>query len=218
VELFAGTVAENIARFEPGANPTAVIAAARAAEIHDLILRLPEGYDTRIWDGGVGLSAGQRQSVGLAQALYGNSFLVILDEPDANLDAEGENALTQAILKIRRRGDIAVVIAHRPSALAALDLVLMMTDGRAQAFGPKDEFLKRVLWPTAVLGEAKLWDRAFRRSAESVSDRPAVQGSCPSSRIESLSASEITWPAIDIASRENGPSGHSLHGLVMLLI
>jgi ATP-binding cassette subfamily C protein len=155
VELFAGTVAENIARFEPGANPAAVIAAARAAEVHDLILRLPEGYDTRIGEGGVGLSAGQRQRVGLARALYGNPFLVILDEPNANLDAEGENALTQAILGIRRRGGIAVVIAHRPSALAALDLVLMMADGRTQAFGPKDEVLKRVLRPTAVLAEAR---------------------------------------------------------------
>ncbi|MEH3118187.1 MAG: type I secretion system permease/ATPase [Methylorubrum populi] len=150
VELFAGTVAENIARFEPGAPAEAVIAAAKAAGVHELILRLPEGYDTRIGEGGSGLSAGQRQRVGLARALYREPFLVVLDEPNANLDSEGENALTQAILGVRQRGGICVVVAHRPSALAALDLILMMADGRAQAFGPKDEILKRVLRPTSA--------------------------------------------------------------------
>ena len=147
VELFAGTVAENIARFEPGAPSEAVIAAARAAGVHELILRLPEGYDTRIGEGGSGLSAGQRQRIGLARALYRDPFLVVLDEPNANLDSEGENALTEAIAGVRRRGGVCVVVAHRPSALAALDLILMMADGRAQAFGPKDEILKRVLRP-----------------------------------------------------------------------
>lgn len=116
--------------------------------VHELILRLPDGYDTRIGEGGSGLSAGQRQRVGLARALYRDPFLVVLDEPNANLDSEGENALTQAILGVRQRGGICVVVAHRPSALAALDLILMMADGRAQAFGPKDEILKRVLRPT----------------------------------------------------------------------
>ncbi|WP_244948461.1 type I secretion system permease/ATPase [Methylobacterium oxalidis] len=147
VELFAGTIAENISRFEPSPDPEHVIAAARAAGVHELILRLSEGYDTRIGEGGAGLSAGQRQRVGLARALYRDPFLVILDEPNANLDNEGENALTQAILGVRQRGGICVVVAHRPSALAAVDLVLMMADGRAQAFGPKDEVFKRVLRP-----------------------------------------------------------------------
>ncbi|KAB1067564.1 type I secretion system permease/ATPase, partial [Methylobacterium planeticum] len=147
VELFAGSVSENISRFEPEADPEVVIAAAKAAGVHELILRLSEGYDTRIGEGGAGLSAGQRQRVGLARALYRDPFLVLLDEPNANLDNEGENALTQAILGVRRRGGICVVVAHRPSALAAVDLVLMMADGRAQAFGPKDEVFKRVLRP-----------------------------------------------------------------------
>ena len=147
VELFAGTVAENIARFEPGAPSEAVIAAARAAGVHELILRLPEGYDTRIGEGGSGLSAGQRQRIGLSRALYRDPFLEVLDEPNANLDSEGENSLTEAIAGVRRRGGVCVVVAHRPSALAALDLILMMADGRAQAFGPKDEILKRVLRP-----------------------------------------------------------------------
>jgi PrtD family type I secretion system ABC transporter len=150
VELFAGSVSENISRFEPEADPELVIAAAKAAGVHELILRLSEGYDTRIGEGGAGLSAGQRQRVGLARALYRDPFLVLLDEPNANLDNEGENALTQAILGVRRRGGICVVVAHRPSALAAVDLVLMMADGRAQAFGPKDEVFKRVLRPAPV--------------------------------------------------------------------
>jgi ATP-binding cassette subfamily C protein len=145
VELFSGSIAENIARFQPNARADDVIAAARDAGVHELILRLPDGYDTRIGDGGAGLSAGQRQRVGLARALYGDPFLVILDEPNSNLDNEGENALTQAILGVRRRGGICVVVAHRPSALAALDLILIMADGRAQNFGPKEEILRRVL-------------------------------------------------------------------------
>ncbi|TXN07015.1 type I secretion system permease/ATPase [Methylobacterium sp. WL103] len=149
-ELFAGTVAENIGRFDPQATSEAVVAAGRAAGTHELILRLPHGYDTPLGEAGAGLSAGQRQRIGLARALYGEPFLVVLDEPNANLDAEGEHALTQAILGVRTRGGICVVIAHRPSALAAVDHVLMMADGRVQAFGPKDEVFKRVLRPAAV--------------------------------------------------------------------
>ncbi|MCJ2045600.1 ATP-binding cassette domain-containing protein, partial [Methylobacterium sp. J-078] len=161
IELFAGTIAENKALFDPAATPEAVTAAAGAAGVHELILRLSEGYDTRIGEGGAGLSAGLRQRIGLARALYGDPFLVIPDEPNANLDAEGENALTGAILGVRRRGGVCIVIAHRPSALAALDLILMMADGRAQAFGPKDEVLKRVLRPASVpASPAALQERA----------------------------------------------------------
>jgi PrtD family type I secretion system ABC transporter len=145
VELFAGTVAENIARFDPDRKPDAVIAAARAANVHDLILRLPDGYETQIGEAGTALSAGQCQRIALARALYGDPFLIVLDEPNSNLDAEGEQALTQAILSARARGRIVVVIAHRPSALAAVDLVLVMADGRTQAFGLKDEVLSKVL-------------------------------------------------------------------------
>jgi ATP-binding cassette subfamily C protein len=164
VELFAGTVADNIARFARNADPTAVIAAAKAANIHELILRLPDGYETQIGEGGTSLSAGQRQRIALARALFGDPFLVVLDEPNSNLDAEGEQALTRAILGVRARRGIAVVIAHRPSALAGCDLVLVMSDSRVQAFGPKDEVLAKVLqrpaaWPqqasaSAVSGRA----------------------------------------------------------------
>lgn len=145
VELFAGTVAQNIARFTENASSDAIVSAARAARVHDLILKLPNGYETEIGEGGAALSAGQRQRVALARALFGEPFLVVLDEPNSNLDAEGEQALSEAIMSVRARSGIVIVIAHRPSALAAVDMVLMMNEGRMQAFGPKDEVLAQIL-------------------------------------------------------------------------
>ncbi len=150
IELFDGTVAENIARFDPEKADAVVLEAARAAGVHDLILHLPDGYDTVIGEGGTNLSAGQRQRVGLARALYGNPFLVVLDEPNSNLDQEGEAALTQAIQSVRVRKGIAIVIAHRPSALNAVDKVMMMKEGRIAAFGPKEEVLEKVLTKPAA--------------------------------------------------------------------
>ena len=175
-ELFAGTIGENIARFDPEAAPEAVIAAAHAAGIHEMVLRLPEGYDTRVGEGGAGLSSGQRQRVGLARALYRDPFLVILDEPNANLDAEGENALTRAILGVRARGGICIVVAHRPSALAAVDLVLMMAEGRAQAFGPKDEVLKRVLRVAPDPAVLPAPDSLQQSSSQAGSSQQTLQG------------------------------------------
>jgi ATP-binding cassette subfamily C protein len=141
VELFAGSVARNIARFDPDASSEAIVAAAKAAGIHDLVCSLPQGYDTPIGEGGAALSGGQRQRLALARALYGEPFLVVLDEPNSNLDAEGEDALNRAIKDVRARGGIVVIVAHRPSALAAVDRILFMADGRVRAFGPKEEVL-----------------------------------------------------------------------------
>lgn len=145
VELLAGTVAQNIARFNSPVDAEAVVAAARAAGVHDLIVGLPEGYETQVGEGGSTLSAGQAQRIALARALYGNPFLVVLDEPNSNLDAEGDEALSRAITGVRARGGIAVVVAHRPSAIVSVDMLLMMNQGRAQAFGPKEEVLSRVV-------------------------------------------------------------------------
>ncbi len=147
VELFSGTVAQNIARFEEPPDPEAVIAAAQAAGVHDLIINLPDGYETNVGDHGSALSAGQAQRIALARALYRDPFLVVLDEPNSNLDAEGDEALTRAILGIRARGGIVVVVAHRPSAIAGVDYILVMAKGRQQQFGPKEEILTRVIQP-----------------------------------------------------------------------
>lgn len=145
IELLDGTVAQNIARFDPDAKDEAIVAAALAAGAHDLILRLEQGYDTRIGEAGASLSGGQRQRLGLARALYGEPFLVVLDEPNSNLDHDGDEALTQAIRKVRERGGIAVVVTHRQTAIAGVDHIAMMAEGRIQAFGPKEEILQKVL-------------------------------------------------------------------------
>lgn len=145
VTLFEGTIAENICRLEDEKDSHAIIAAAKAAGVHDMILRLPNGYETNVGPDGSALSAGQRQRVALARALFRDPFLVVLDEPNSNLDAEGENALSAAIQGVRNRGGIVLVIAHRPSALNTVDHVAMINAGQLSAFGPKDEVLKKVL-------------------------------------------------------------------------
>jgi ATP-binding cassette subfamily C protein len=141
VALLDGTIEENIARFDPNGDAQSVVAAAKAAGVHEMVVRLPEGYRTELGPQGMALSAGQRQRIGLARALYMDPFLVIMDEPNSNLDGEGEAALTAAIQGIRQRGGIAVVVAHRPSALVAVDQVGVIQNGRLTAFGPKEEVL-----------------------------------------------------------------------------
>jgi PrtD family type I secretion system ABC transporter len=148
VELFPGSVAQNIARFEDPPDAAAILAAAQAAGVHELIVNLPEGYETSVGEQGSALSAGQAQRIALARALYRDPFLVVLDEPNSNLDAEGDEALTRAILGIRARGGLAVVVAHRPSAIAGVDYILVMAKGRQQQFGPKEEVLNRVIQPS----------------------------------------------------------------------
>ena len=135
VALFRGTVAENISRFAASPDAGRLLAAAREAGVHELILRLPDGYETEVGDGGLMLSGGQRQRIALARALYGDPFLVVLDEPNSNLDSEGERALIHAIARVRARGGIVVVIAHRPAVLQAVDHMLVLNEGRMQAFG-----------------------------------------------------------------------------------
>ncbi|WP_292355681.1 type I secretion system permease/ATPase [Mesorhizobium sp.] len=144
VELFDGTVADNISRFGGKSDPKGVLAAARAAGVYSMIMHLPEGFQTRIGEGGRALSAGQRQLIGLARALYGEPFLIVLDEPNSNLDVEGDAALAGAILAVRQRGGIVIVVAHRPSALTNIDQVLVLTNGMVRSFGSREEVLASV--------------------------------------------------------------------------
>lgn len=145
VELFAGTIAQNICRFDPDASAEAIIDAAKKAGVHDLIVGMAQGYDTPVGDNGSVLSAGQAQRVALARALYGDPFLIVLDEPNSNLDSDGDEALTRAVRAARERGAIVIVVAHRPVGIEGLDQLLMMREGRVQAFGPKDAVLAQVL-------------------------------------------------------------------------
>lgn len=145
VALLDGTTAENICRFEEDSEHDLVIAAAKSAGVYELIQRLPHGFETQMGPQGTALSGGQRQRIALARALYRDPFLVVLDEPNSNLDAEGDAALAQAINNIRARNGIAVVIAHRPSALDAVDLVGFIQEGKLVAFGPKEEILKQIM-------------------------------------------------------------------------
>jgi PrtD family type I secretion system ABC transporter len=145
VELFAGTVAQNICRFEPEPISENIIAAAKEAGVHEMIVKMSDGYDTQVGEQGVSLSAGQAQRVALARALYGEPFLIVLDEPNSNLDTEGDEALTRAVRAARERGAIVVVVAHRPIGIEAVDMLLVLKDGRMQAFGPKEQVLGQVL-------------------------------------------------------------------------
>ncbi|MEO3386342.1 type I secretion system permease/ATPase [Mesorhizobium sp. CAU 1741] len=144
VELFDGTVADNISRFAKDPNVLDIVAAAKLAGVHRLIVGLPEGYNCMVGEGGARLSAGQRQRIGLARALFGNPFLLVLDEPNSNLDVEGEQALTLAMNAVRERGGIVVVVAHRTSALAAVNKVLILQNGQQLSFGAREDVLANV--------------------------------------------------------------------------
>jgi ATP-binding cassette subfamily C exporter for protease/lipase/ATP-binding cassette subfamily C protein EexD len=141
VELFDGSVADNIARLGT-VDSEAVVAAATRAHAHELILGLPQGYDTQVGDQGLRLSPGQRQRVALARALYGNPRLVVLDEPNSNLDGAGEVALGQALTALRKEGITSIVVTHRPSLIAHVDKILVLAAGRVQQFGPAGQVLK----------------------------------------------------------------------------
>ena len=164
IELFEGTIAENIARFSD-LESTKVIAAAKSAGLHDMILRLPKGYDTPIGEAGSLLSGGQRQRVGLARAVYGNPMLVVLDEPNANLDDVGEAALMGTIWTLKALGKTVVLITHRPGAIAAADQLVILRDGVVHMTGPRE----------AVLAEMRLAQTAASQNTPSVAHTPAVQ-------------------------------------------
>jgi ATP-binding cassette, subfamily C, bacterial len=143
IELFSDSVAANIARFQL-ASDEAVIEAARLAGVHDMILHLPDGYETWVGDGGAVLSGGYRQRIGLARAVFGSPSLVVLDEPSSNLDAEGDAALAECMVKLKMARISTVIISHRPATIAVVDKILLLVDGRIEAFGPRSEVLARL--------------------------------------------------------------------------
>ncbi|MDT4848864.1 Type I secretion system ATP-binding protein PrsD [compost metagenome] len=138
VELFEGSIADNIARFGE-LNSEEVILAAKRAGVHEMILRFEKGYDTTLGLDGSPLSGGQKQRIALARAIYGDPSMIVLDEPNANLDDVGEAALVEAILDLKKRGKTLILISHRPSVLSTVDKVLLLRDGGMQVFGPREE-------------------------------------------------------------------------------
>jgi PrtD family type I secretion system ABC transporter len=155
VELFAGTVRENIARMDDN-DPGHVIAAATLAGVHEMILRLPNGYETQVGERGALLSGGLRQRVGLARALYGCPALLVLDEPNSNLDVSGEEALSRAIGAMKERGSTIVVVAHRPSLLARIDQILVLNEGQTQITGPREAVLAHLSRPQRAPARASV--------------------------------------------------------------
>jgi ABC-type protease/lipase transport system, ATPase and permease components len=168
VELFEGTLAENIARFGE-VDMAKVEAAARLVGMHEFILGLPQGYDSPVGRDGAMLSGGQRQRVALARALYGKPAFVVLDEPNSSLDEEGDAALAQAILMLKQQGTTFVVMTHRTSVLAVADAMLVLRDGTQQAFGPRDEVL-------AALQKKQAAQQAAQQAAAAAQPRPTAPG------------------------------------------
>jgi ABC-type protease/lipase transport system fused ATPase/permease subunit len=154
VELFPGTIHENIARMQDDADHAKVLEAARISGVHELILRLPQGYDTQIIAGGSNLSGGQRQRIGLARAVFGKPKLLVLDEPDSNLDTQGDRALNEAILTMKGLGTTIILVAHRPSLMRHVDRIAVLDEGRLHLSGPKNEVLAQLQRPDPTFAKA----------------------------------------------------------------
>jgi ABC-type protease/lipase transport system fused ATPase/permease subunit len=150
VELFMGSIKQNIARMREGVDDAAIIDAAQRAGVHELILQFPNGYDTQYIPGNTVLSPGQKQRLGLARAIFGDPKFVLMDEPNSNLDGEGERALMNCIAYLKQKGTTTIVIAHRPSILAMVDTVMMLRGGQIEAMGPRAEILQRFTAPPPV--------------------------------------------------------------------
>jgi PrtD family type I secretion system ABC transporter len=154
IELFADTVSANIARLRTGEDE-AVVAAARLAGVHEMILRLPQGYETQVGEGGAVLSGGYRQRIGLARAVYGSPSLIVLDEPSSNLDLEGDAALADCVLELKQKGTTVIIISHRPTTVGVVDKLLLLKDGAVELFGPRAEVMARFTRPVPMQAVAQ---------------------------------------------------------------
>jgi ATP-binding cassette subfamily C exporter for protease/lipase len=186
IELFSGTVAENIARFGE-IDSEKVVTAAKRAGVHDMILHLPEGYDTKLGDGGAGLSGGQKQRLGLARAMYDDPALIVLDEPNSNLDEVGEQALVNAVLDLRQRGKTIVLITHRPSAISVTTKLLMMRDGAVQLFGPTKDVLNAI---NEANQKMLAQQQAAQQAAQRAQAAAAQQAGAPAEQDASVTTGE----------------------------
>lgn len=164
IELFSGTVSENIARFGD-INADKIILAAKRAGIHEMVLNMPEGYDTQLGDGGAGLSGGQKQRLGLARAMYDDPSLIVLDEPNSNLDDVGEQALLAALIDLRKRGKTIVLITHRTSVISVTNKILLLQDGMAKMFGPTDQVLAALTQQQQQAQQALLQQQQAKKEA-----------------------------------------------------
>jgi ATP-binding cassette, subfamily C, type I secretion system permease/ATPase len=178
VELFAGSVRENIARMGP-VDEEAVVEAASLAHAHEMIQRLPDGYETQIGESGLRLSGGQRQRIGLARAVYGDPRLVVLDEPNANLDQAGESALSTAIQDLKKRGVALIIVGHRPSTLAQADKIVLLRDGRVELFGPRDVTLQKLRAAKSPSSVVPMQKPAAMASVAAISELPPGQVEVP---------------------------------------
>jgi ATP-binding cassette subfamily C exporter for protease/lipase len=194
IELFAGTVSENIARFGE-IDPEKVVLAAQRAGVHDMILHMPDGYDTRLGDGGAGLSGGQKQRLGLARAMYGDPALIVLDEPNSNLDELGEQSLAQAVLDLRRRGKTIILITHRMSAIGTTNKLLMMRDGVAQLFGPTNDVLAALQEANNKAMQASQQAQAAQQAAAQAQAQAAAQAQAQAAGLRTTGPSEQANPA-----------------------
>ncbi|MEM1129635.1 MAG: ATP-binding cassette domain-containing protein, partial [Pseudomonadota bacterium] len=152
---FDGTIAQNIARLEPNADDAKIVAAAKMADAHEMILKLPDGYDTRVTAAGGRLSGGQMQRIGLARSLYSEPVILVLDEPNSNLDNDGSIALNRAIRSVKSSGGSVLVMAHRPAAIQECEMLLVLDGGSVKAYGPRDEVLNRVVSNAGDIRSAK---------------------------------------------------------------
>jgi ATP-binding cassette subfamily C exporter for protease/lipase len=189
VELFAGTISENIARFGD-VIAEQVVQAAKRAGVHEMILQFPEGYDTKLGDGGAGLSGGQKQRIGLARAMYGDPSLIVLDEPNSNLDDVGEQALLAAVLDLRQRGKTIVMISHRPGVVNVTTKLLLLRDGAVHMFGPTPQVLAALQEASKKAAEAQAAAQAqvaaaqaqmaaAQAAAQRAQEAAAAQGNSP---------------------------------------
>jgi ATP-binding cassette subfamily C exporter for protease/lipase len=178
IELFGGSVSDNIARFGE-ADADKVVQAAKRAGVHDMILHLPKGYDTLLGDGGAGLSGGQKQRLGLARAMYGDPSLLVLDEPNSNLDDVGETALLQAINDLRQRGKTIVLITHRTSVIGATSKLLVINEGAASMFGPTRDVLNALAENQKKAQLQQLQAQAAQAQAQAQAQAPAAPAQAP---------------------------------------